>query len=202
MKKQCSAVLACVLCCVLLLTMMSCSVSLNHPIREFAEKVGKAGSYQMKISIEIPDVGTCTGEILAEGNLQYTSAIQCGGYTISEEYYTETDGDMVYTYEKYKNGQWVRTEDIDDSSSTFGTQIWDPDNYEKVKGSDNTYKQKEGVVFDTGILSDYVIEDVVISVGEDSCILKMTMMFNGIACNTKMYISNLGNVSVTLPKVS
>ena len=145
---------------------------------------------------DMPFFGTFTITTEVDGNIQYTPAVM-----FNEEEYTETIGDVEYKYTKDDSGKWTKTklEDAeDDSSSIYGdgslNKLFDPSNYEKVKGEENTYKQKEDVDFE-----DY--ENVKITIGDDSCTIEMSSISDGMTFGVKIVISKIGEIELTLPKV-
>ncbi len=195
MKKALSFLIIVSLCLSMLMMVTSCSS--KHPIEEFKEKMEKADSYQMSITMsDVPFLGTFTMTTKVDGNIQYTPAVM-----FNEEEYTETVGDVEYKYTKDDSGKWTKTkvEDTeDDSSSIYGddslNKLFNPDNYEKVKGEENTYKQKDDVDFE-----DY--ENVKITIEDDSCTIEMSFISNGITVGVKIAISKIGEIELTLPKV-
>ena len=193
MKKIVSLLLTLVLCFSMLLTLTSCFF--KHPIENFAEKMAKANNYQISITLsDVPLLGTFTITEKVDGNITYTPAVLFDG-----ECYTETVGNVVYTYTQNEDGTWTKSQsETDDSSSVWSddnmNDLFNPDNFEKVKGEKNTYKQKAGVVFDT-------MDDVVIVVTDESCTINMSMVVDGLTCGVKIVISKLGAIDLTLPTV-
>ena len=195
MKKALSFLIIVSLCLSMLMMVTSCSS--KHPIEEFKEKMEKADSYQMSITMsDVPLFGTFTMTTEVDGNIQYTPAVM-----FNEEEYTETVGDVKYKYTKDDSGKWTKTkvEDTDDdSSSLYGddslNKLFNPDNYEKVKGEENTYKQKDDVDFE-----DY--ENVKITIEDDSCTIEMSAISDGMTFGVKIVISKIGEIELTLPKV-
>ena len=195
MKKALSFLIIVSLCLSMLMMVTSCSS--KHPIEEFKEKMEKADSYQMSITMsDVPFLGTFTITTKVDGNIQYTPAVM-----FNEEEYIETVGDVEYKYTKDDSGKWTKTkvEDTDDdSSSIYGddslNKLFNPDNYEKVKGEENTYKQKDDVDFE-----DY--ENVKITIEDDSCTIEMSAISEGMTFGVKIVISKIGEIELTLPEV-
>ena len=172
------------------------SCSSKHPIDEFKEKMEKADNYQMSITMsDVPLFGTFTMTTKVDGNIQYTPAVM-----FSEEEYTETVDGIKYKYTKDDSGKWTKEkeETNDDDSSIYGDEsmakLFNPDNYEKVKGEENTYKQKSDVTFD-----DY--EDVKITIEDDSCTIEMKAISDGMTFGVKIVISKIGEIELMLPNV-
>ena len=194
MKKVISILIVIATCLSLLMAFTSCSS--KHPIDEFKEKMEKSDSYQMSITMfDVPLFGTFTMTTKVDGNIQYTPAVM-----FSEEEYVETVGDVKYKYTKDDSGKWTKEkeETNDDDSSIYGDesmeQLFNPDNYEKVNGEENTYKQKSDVTF-----NDY--EDVKITIEDNSCTIEMNAISDGMTFGVKIVISKIGEVELTLPKV-
>ena len=98
---------------------------------------------------------------------------------------------------KNDDGTWSKTKDTkkNDSGVTGNNtmdELFNPDNYEKVKDKENTYKQKKDVTFDD-------FEDVIITIEEDSCTIEMTSTDEGYG--VKLVISKIGEIDLTLPSV-
>lgn len=194
MKKVISLLIVLATCLSILMAFTSCSS--KHPIDEFKEKMEKADSYQMSITMsDVPFFGTFTMTTKVDGNIQYIPAVM-----FSEEEYTEIVDDVKYKYTKDDSGKWTKEkeETNDDDSSVYGDEslakLFNPDNYEKVKGEENTYKQKSDVTFD-----DY--EDVKITIEDDSCTIEMKAISEGMTFGVKIVISKIGKIELTLPQV-
>lgn len=192
MKKIVLLFLALMLCISMVLIVTSCGT--KHPIEEFKNKMVDADSYQMSVTMsDVPLFGTITMTTKVDGNIQYTPAIM-----FTEEEYIETVGDTKYKYTKNEDGTWSKiqdTEEEDDSSVTSDKameEFFNPDNYEKVKDKENTYKQKKDATFDH-------FEDVVITIEEDSCTIEMMSTDEGYG--VKLVISKIGEIELTLPTV-
>ena len=142
----------------------------------------------------IPYIGTYSTVMKLDGNIQYTPADIFG----EEETYVETVGDIEYVYTKNSYGQWtktINTEPDDDSDEELMEMLFNPDNYKKVDGKKNTYKQKDGVSF-----GEY--ENVKITIEDASCTIEMSALFEGVQMDIKFVISKLGEVELTLPNVN
>ena len=70
-----------------------------------------------------------------------------------------------------------------------------PENYEKVEGKKNVYRQKEGVEFEG-------FQNVTITIEKGTCTIQMILYTdNGMALDTVVVISNIGKMDVALPRV-
>ena len=113
----------------------------KHPIEEFISRMRDADSAQMTMTMsDVPFLGTITMITKHDGNIEYTS-----GSLISDESYIETINDLRYEYTKNDDGKWIKsliTEDeSEDDSNDLTTLFENPENFEKVEGKENTYKQ-------------------------------------------------------------
>ena len=195
MKKALSFLIIVSLCLSMLMLVTSCSS--KHPIEEFKEKMEKADSYQISITLsDVPLLGTFTMTTKVDGNIQYTTAV-----LFNEEEYTETVGDVEYKYTKDDSGKWTKTKvenTEEDSSSIYEddslNKHFNPDNYEKVKGEENTFKQKDDVDF-----GNY--ENVKITIEDNSCTIEMSAISGGVTFGAKIVISKIGEIELTLPTV-
>ena len=192
MKKILSLSLALILGISMLLTAVSCAG--RHPIEKFKNKMEEADNYQMTITMSnVPLLGTFTMTTKIDGDIQYTPA----GMFHDEEY-TQTVGDVEYTYTKTEDGEWIKTQSAveEDTSDITNDEtmndLFNPENYEKVKGEENTYQQKKDVQFDD-------FEDVVIIIDDNSCTLEMLSKEEGYSM--KIVISKIGEIELTLPSV-
>lgn len=189
--------LAMVVCISLVFVFSSCSQ--KHPIDEFKERMETAESYQMSVTMSgIPVFGSLTMIYKVDGNIQYVPAVEL---MEQPEYYLEVVGDTAYQYTKNIYGRWTKKQvTLEENSTDFTSEqmlneLFNSDNYEKVKDEDNTYRQKKDVVFDG-------FDEVTIFVGENSCTLEMNITYSGITVATKLVISKIGEVELTLPEIN
>lgn len=194
MKKVVSLLIIVAICTSLFISLTSCAS--KHPIDEFKEKMERVDSCQIDLTMsDVPLFGTITMAMKFDGNIQYTPAMLFG-----EEEYIETVGDVEYIYTKDESGKWtkeineVEEDDSDIYSEELIEKLFNPENYDKVEGEENTYKQKSDVSFD-----EY--EDVKITITEDSCTIEMKATSEGIVFGLKMVIHKLGEIELTLPEV-
>lgn len=171
--------------CTLGMALASCAAS--GSIEGFAKKMGKKQSYSAKISITDEYGERETFEFQYDGNIQYD---------VENEYYrVEYDEGVYGLYEKTKDKKWVRTVYEDDVVDLGDAEdLWDPDNYEKVKGEKNTYKQKKNVIFDN-------FDDVEMTIDKDSCTIAGTITLDGETYGFKMIISDIGEIELELPEL-
>ena len=191
MKKITSIVLAIALCLSLTLIFTSCSL-FKHPIEKVLDEMEEENNYAMTVTMsDIPFLGTMKMTTKVDGNVQYTPAV-----LTEPESYVEIFDDYQYVYTKTDDGSWTKSKEaLDNDSDALGDyeELLDPKNYEKVKGEKKTYKQKDDVEFDN-------FDDVVIEITDDGLIIKASMEADGITCDVKIEISDIGEIDLTLPK--
>ena len=178
----------------MLLTMASCAS--NHPINKIAEKINES-NYQMTLTLSNESLPTSITQVSkVDGNIMHTSET-----IFSDEKYTEMIDDVTYyEYSMGTSGRWskqkVNAKDlesfIDDHSFD---DLFDPDNYEKDKEEKGTYKQKKDAVIDG-------FKDITIFIGDESCTVEMTMLYDGLSFETTMVFSKFGKIHLTLPKTN
>lgn len=169
--------------------------STQHPLEKFAAKMVRKQSFQMDVVLSgIPFFGTVALTYEMDGNIQH---IPAGSFT--SESYIEMVGDKQYQYTKDDTGKWTKKEgdnnllaSIQDNEAL--KQLLDVDNYEEVEGKKNVYRQKADVVFEN-------CRDVTITLEDNSCIIEMVTLTDGMALDTLIVISNVGKVNLTLPFV-
>lgn len=188
------AAVAALLCiATVLLIVISAS---QHPLEKFAAKMIKKQSFQMDVVLSgIPFFGTVSLTYEMDGNIQHIPA----GSFVSESY-METVGDKQYKYTKDETGKWIKAESEENLLSSIQSnetlkQLLNVDNYEKVEGKKNVYRQKADVVFEN-------CKDVTITLEDKSCIIEMIALSDGMALETLIVISNVGKVNLTLPFVA
>ena len=207
MKRTLTLLLALLTCFSVILSMTACdsnpptnaapttTAAPKHPIEAFAARMAAADSAQMVMTMyDLPFFGTITMVYKHDGNIDYTS-----GTILSEESYTETLDNVTYEYSKGEDGKWTKTQaeqsDEDEGGTDEFTKLMEnPDNFELVEGTENTYKQKSNIVFDE-------FDDVTITIEENSCTIEM-MISEDLTCRCKLVISHIGEVELTLPEVS
>ena len=170
-----------------------------HPIERFALKIARKQNFQMDIVLSgVPLFGSVALTCEVDGNIQHIPQ----GAFISESY-IETVGDKRYTYSKDDTGKWTKTEKDIGENDLFGNlqdnemlkKLITPENYEKVEGKKNVYRQKEGVEFEG-------FQNVTITIGKGTCTIQMILYTdNGMALDTVVVISNIGKMDVALPRV-
>lgn len=194
MKKTSSMLVIIAVCLSMLFVCSSCGA--KHPIEKFKDQMVKANNYQLTITMtDVPLLGTFTTTTKIDGNIQYTPAV-----LFSSEQYTEISGNVKNVYTKGDDGKWTKeVETVEEESDDmfddqFVLQIFNPDNYEEVKGEKNTYKQKAGVTFDG-------YEDVTLIITDESCTIQMKANSDGLVFGVTIVISEIGKIDLTLPQV-
>ena len=209
MKRTISLLSALLICFSVIFSMTACdsdpmtgdspitTMKPKHPIEQFTTKMRDADSAQMTMTMyDLPFFGTIAMVLRHDGNIEYTS-----GSLISEESYTETINGKEYKYSKTEDGKWVKTliesdeSDNENDDSDFTKLLENPENFEAVEGKANTYKQKSDVVFDE-------VDDVTITIEEDSCTIEMMMISEDLTCRCVVIISHIGEIELTLPEIT
>ncbi len=170
-------------------TLVSCG---KHPIEEFKEQMDSVDNYLMTMTMKFPSVGNITVAQKIDGNIMYTPA-----FLTEPAKYTEVVDDVTYEYVKDDNGAWKKSiaPPVDNGlDMLFNEAFFDPDNYEKVNGEKNSYRQKEDVAFAGA-------SDVVITIGKNNYTLEMKLSVSGVEMETTVVLSNFGEVELTLPNV-
>lgn len=169
-----------------------------HPLEKFALKIARKQNFQMDIVLSgIPIFGAVALTCEVDGNIQHIPAAN-----FVSESYIETVGDKRYTYTKDDTGKWTKTESDVDDDDLFGNlqeneafqELMNLENYEEVEGKKNVYRQKEDVAFDG-------FKNVTIILEKGTCTIEMILYTSGMALDTVIVISNIGEMNLTLPKV-
>lgn len=169
-----------------------------HPLEKFALKIARKQNFQMDIVLSgIPIFGAVALTCEVDGNIQHIPAAN-----FVSESYIETVGDKRYTYTKDETGKWTKTESDVDEDDLFGNlqeneafqELLNLENYEEVEGKKKVYRQKEDVAFDG-------FKNVTITLEKDTCTIEMILYTSGMALDTVIVISNIGEMNLTLPKV-
>ena len=201
MKNFVRVTLSLFLCVVVLLSAASCTIpnpldwfESTHPLEEFKNKMDAEENYQIKINYTVPLYGEISMTVKIDGDTCYTPET-----IFSEEEYVTVQPNGTYLYRKNAYGQWTRTfskekPDDDMYGEYLEDPMFNPENYEKVKGEKGVYKQKSDVTFDG-------FEDVIVTVTEDACTFEMTVSVDGVVMEAEVVISKLGEVELTLPSV-
>ena len=147
----------------------------------------------------VPIVGDVSFKMEVDGNIRYIPAVL---ELDIEECYIETVGKTTYQYtmSSYKNAEWKKTNYNDENSLIISTSdlihtLFNPRDYEKVSGEEDTYKFKSNVV-----VSDF--EDAVMKIKKDTCTIEGKMTIEGYTRDIKITISKIGEIKLALPVVS
>lgn len=165
---------------------------------KFGEKLEKNRNFEMEVTMVVPFLGTLVYTVKADGNKTYNSE-----FMGSEEEYTETIGDTVYTYKKSEAGVWTKDEGekiVEDEESTTESE----DVIELFKGDNYEYsKDKKGYVMKSDVNTDVMggMKSVVIVFNDNGCTITGDLVENGIQVAVTMKITNVGKTKVELPEV-
>ena len=190
MKRVILTCLAAILCLSALLSTTGCSMLFN-PIDSFAEELENAESYEIVMLIEIEGIRIVMTEKV-DGNITYTTYSN----DMYPAEYTKTVDDYEIVYTEAKDGCWIKSitdgDDEEDEDSWLDDDIWDSENYEKVEGEKNTYRQKSDVIFEH-------LEDVVLTVNDGTVMFKAKVYYEGASADMKVTISKLNEIELELP---
>lgn len=138
----------------------------TNKIDKFGEELEKNRNFEMEVTMVVPFLGTLVYTVKADGNKTYNSE-----FMGSEEEYTETIGDTVYTYKKSEDGVWKKDEGekiVEDEESTTESE----DVIELFKGDNYEYsKDKKGYVMKSDVNTDVMggMKSVVIVFNDNGC---------------------------------
>lgn len=176
------------------LSLTSCGV--KHPIEKFYKKMEKSdNNYQ--VSCSLTEKSTNSRFILTmqvDGNIEYTPENMELGI---DETYVEYIDNYEIIYTKNFNGVWEKAINEQLESDAFDFEendIFNADNYEKIKGEKNSYRQKKDIIFQS-------FENVVMTISKDSCTIECQMVTEGVVVDAKIVISKLGEMNLTLPTI-
>ena len=193
-KKIIIAAVAAVLCIAIVVGIVVWSSM--HPLEKFALKIMRKQNFQMDVVLSgIPIFGSVALTCEVDGNVQHIP----DATFISEQYIETVDG-KLYTYTKSDDEKWTKAESDADGmlsnlqNSEMLKELINLDNYEEVEGKKNVYRQKEGVEFED-------FKNVTITLEKDTCTIEMILYTSGMALDTLIVISNIGQMNLTLPKV-
>lgn len=190
MKKTVSFIM--VICLLASILLMASSCAFRNSVDSFVKKIEKKESYQLAMTMSISD-WTVTEIIKVDGDIAYTSANETLGTPAT---YTEQIDDEIYEYKKDSAGKWRKTkkEDTENDWTEEFLALLDGDNYEKVKGEKNKYRQKESVTLKN-------FDEVRVTVEKDAMIIKCEMTSEGYTYDLKLVFSKVGEIDLTLPEV-
>ena len=166
-----------------------------HPIEKFAYKLMKKQNFQMDVVISgIPLFGSIAFAVETDGNITHIPDLY-----LTEECYIEKVGSETFRYTQDEKGNWVKSKDEDDSALDFLSEddlkdLINPDNYDLVEGTENVYRQKADVQFEK-------FKNITITLEKKSCKIEMTAHMEGMALETQIVISKIGEVNLKLPSV-
>lgn len=185
----------------LLLVAASCAMLVGcnkdtADITAFGEKLVKAESLEIDITMSMPFVGEVRYTTKFEDNKTYS-----GAFMGSPEMYIVTEEDVQYIYTN-NNGVWSKTsQPVEDTEEEFSDEeflsMFDGDKYEYSK-DDKAFKLKE----DESIgWSGMTFEDVLLTLEKDSCTIESKVYAEGVSMSVKLEFKNIDNTKITLPEV-
>ena len=188
------AVAAVVLCVAAVLSIVLIKSS-DHPIDQFANKILKKQNFEMKTILSgDPTLGIFEQVYEVDGNVHHICSSD-----LTTESYIKIAGDTKYVYKQTNGGKWIWEKS--DASSPDGLIDWDmieqllnADNYEPVAGEENTYRQKDTVVFEQ-------FQNVKIIIDGDVLAIEMQTLSDDTLWQTLIVFSKIGEVKLQLPAI-
>ena len=192
------ASIALLLCIATVLSIVLISNS-KSPLEKFVSKITRKQNFQMDIVLSgIPLFGSVALTCEVDGDVMHIPQA-----TFVSEQYIESVDNKRYTYTKDDAGKWTRTESDDGADSLLSglqdnetfQKLMNLDNYEEVEGEKNVYRQKEGVELEN-------FKNIQITIEKDTCTIQAILYTDGMALDTIIVISKIGEMDVTLPRVN
>ena len=188
----------------LLLTSLTACAKTPTP-EEIYEMVEDADSAKVTVKMDLGEIMSAKITMEMEGDKAHiVTKTEAMGMETEEETYQQKKGDKLITYTK--DGDKWTTEETDDEEDEAGLEefkeLFDMDNYEEFDKESRRYVMKDDVDLD---IDDMACSDGYIEVGEDGTYiiyveLKQEVMGTTLKGSMKITISDIGKVSVKLPK--
>lgn len=178
-RKKLPQFLKIVLCILLVGIILHCLyVMAVNPVAQLNRRLDAAQSCRIRIeAVVITESADVVLEI--DGNL---IAMTPNGDASKTEYFDLEDG-VLYTYVSDSKGRWTRVEsseefDIADEDLEMFEALFNPDNYERMKGSLFTWKHKDDVDVDGigGVEVRRVLGRYTFKFGMQGCLMTMTFL--------------------------
>lgn len=174
---------------------------------EIYEKVEGAGNGKVVMKIKVGELMTTKSVMKMDGDKAHiVTEVEMMGAVNEEETYEVKKGDKRIVYSKDKDGNWTKEEkdeEEDEDGVEAFMELFDTDNYEEFDKESRRYVMKEDVELEIG---EMVCSEGYIEVGEDGTYVIYTELEMGgmgakIEGSLKITISEIGEISVKLPKV-
>lgn len=188
------AAVALVLCVATVLSIVLISNS-KSPLEKFVSKIARKQNFQMDVVLSgIPFFGSIAFAVEMDGNITHIPDLY-----LTEECYLEKVGDETFKYTKNENGSWVKDKSQDDDALNFLSEddlkeLINPANYDLAEGTKNVYRQKADVQFEK-------FKNISITLEKDSCKIEMIASVEGMALETQIVVSKIGEIDLKLPSV-
>ncbi len=165
----------------------------KHPIKKFKDTIEESDSCLVTMTINTSLMKPITLIIQVDGNISYIPS-----FLGEPAKYIEELDNVTYEYTKNYDGRWEKSVQEKDENNIYDQLLdedfFDSDNYEKVKNSKNSYKQRDDVVF-TGV------SDVIITAGKNNYTMEMTIPVEGVEMDVTAVYSKFNEIELTLPIV-
>lgn len=162
-------------------------------IDNFLEKLQKADSMEMVMTMDIPMAGSMTNTIKVDGNKSFSSS------SIDESaVFTEVVEDKLHIYTQYGNTWREETYPIQDNeeipSETESFEVFfDSDNY-TYSSEDKAFKLKDGKYID---FEGMRFSSVLLKLNLNSCVLTCQVNMEGVPVDCTIEIKNINKTKLS-----
>lgn len=176
-------------------TFAACVPSTSQ-IDEFGNKLDKADSYEMDVTMSVSMIGPVNYILKVDGNKAYTSA-----FLDEPEQYLVYYSDSLLTYTKY-NDSWYtdishlyNQEDLSLFSDEKFKTMFDGNNYEYSK-DEKAFVKKDEILLN---FDDLIFTSMKLKLENNKCIITGNAAYSGIVTYVVIEFKNLGKTTVVLP---
>ena len=173
----------------------ACVPSTNQ-IDEFGNKLNKADSYEMNVTMEVPVFGLMNYTVKVDDNITYTSS-----FMGSPAQYTKYEDNVLFTYTE-KDGAWYseisHLYEPDDNTPFSNEQflaLFNGNNYYYSK-EEKAFVKKDEVSLDFDGLN---FKSLKLELNNNNCKLSGSAIIEGIQSSIILEFKNLGKTTVVLP---
>lgn len=188
-----------VLTFVFVVTLTACGGSDSKGLEGALEKLEKADSYTMKMSMDgVPFFGEITITSKVDGDLRYEE------YPFGDPVYSKIVDDEEFQYYLDNNGEYVLSEypiyyEDEEEDYEFLDEI-DAEDFEQDESNDLVWIYTEENLYQTEDETEYMTE-IVITLDEDGDFYSMTFIVESeeLTSNVEVLISDINNTTISLP---
>ena len=175
---------------------------------EIYKKVEDADNAKIVIAMEYDDLGSVKATMKMAGDTaQIVTKTEMMGMSSEEETYQHKSGDELWIYSQDENGKWSmeksENEEDEEGLDEF-KDLFNMENYKEFDKESRRYQMKDDVELE---MSEMTCSDGYIEVGEDGTYTVFVKMeqdagqLGTLKGTLKITISDIGEVSVTLPEI-